>query len=126
MQKYAAYSFYTPFFTTWFCALGINLFLPLYLLGRLFVYPRSAKLRLTLKNGVQDFKEKGFTFGNAYIDIEYIKLKCIYLCILFICNVALNELSFVFSLKNFLKVWSGDRLSNCKVNSFHYYIPLHF
>ena len=67
LQKYAAYSFYTPFFTTWFCALGINLFLPLYLLGRLFVYPRSAKLRLTLKNGVQDFREKGFTFGNAHI-----------------------------------------------------------
>ena len=65
LQKYHGYSFYTPFFTTWFCALGINLFLPLYLLGRLFIYPRSAKLHATLKVGVQDLKEKGFTFGNA-------------------------------------------------------------
>ena len=58
------YTLYTPFFTTWFCALGTNLFLPFYILGRLLVYPKSAKIGITLKTSAHAFQENGITIGN--------------------------------------------------------------
>ena len=58
------YTLYTPFFTTWFCALGTNLFLPFYILGRLLIFPKSAKIGITLKTSAHAFQEKGITIGK--------------------------------------------------------------
>ena len=58
------YTLYTPFFTTWFCALGTNLFLPFYILGRLVIFPKSAKIGITLKTSAHAFQENGITIGN--------------------------------------------------------------
>ena len=59
------YTLYTPFFSTWFCALGTNLFLPFYILGRLLIFPKSAKIGMTLKTSAQAFQEKGITIGKV-------------------------------------------------------------
>ena len=64
------YTLYTPFFTTWFCALGTNLFLPFYILGRLLIFPKSAKIGITLKASAQGFQEKGITIGNVEFSLH--------------------------------------------------------
>ena len=45
--------------------LGTNLFLPVYLIVKVFMAPKSHQLKKTLKESVQSFKDKGFTLGKT-------------------------------------------------------------
>ena len=55
---------YNPFFTTWLCMLGTNFFLPLYLISKIFMAPKSHQLKAALTESIQGFRDKGFTLGK--------------------------------------------------------------
>ena len=51
-----------PFLTTWLCSAATVLYLPLYVVGKVAAGgPKKSGLGLALRNGVQSFRERGFT-----------------------------------------------------------------
>ena len=80
--------FSAPFCTTWFCSLGSVFFLPIYFLGRILTGSKNSSLASTLRDSVQNFRDKGFT-----------PAKFLGRCCFFAALWTLTNYLYVFSLK---------------------------